>query len=44
MLIVGLVEEDVFPITTLGRPLFQDTLLVDAMLSTQSLPVYGAHF
>jgi len=43
VLIIGLVEEHVFTIATLRRPFLEDALFVDAMFSTQALPVNGAH-
>lgn len=41
VLIICLVEENVFPITTLCGPLFKDALVVDAVLGAQSLPEDG---
>src|SRR5258706_4836593 len=42
--IVCLVEKDVLAIATFCRPFFKNSLFVDSMFCTQSLPVYRTHY
>lgn len=44
MLVVRLVEEDIFAVSTFGRPFLEDTFFVDSVFSTEALPVHSAHF
>ena len=44
MLIIGLVEEDIFAIPAFSRPFFEDTVTADPMLGTKALPEYGTHW
>ena len=44
VLVVCLVEEDVLAVAALCRPVFEYALLVDAVFSTQPLPVDRTHF
>jgi hypothetical protein len=43
MFVVGLVEKNVFAITALGRPFFEDAFFVDPVLGTEALPVDSTH-
>lgn len=42
MVVVCLIEKDIFTISTFRRPVLEDALLVDSMLSTETLPECGA--
>jgi hypothetical protein len=44
MLVIRLVEEDIFAVPAFGRPFLEDTFFVDPVFSTEALPVYSAHF
>lgn len=44
MLVIGLVEKDIFAVVTLGRVLLKDALSADAVLVTQLLPKLVANF
>jgi hypothetical protein len=44
MLVISLVEEDVFAVSAFGGPLFEDAFFVDPVFCTEALPVYSAHF
>jgi hypothetical protein len=43
MFIIRLIEKHVFTVATLCRPVLEDALFVDAMLSAKLLPEDGAH-
>ena len=44
MFVVCLVEEDVLAVATFCGPVFEYSLLADAVFSTQPLPIDGTHF
>ena len=44
MLVVSLIEEHVLAIAAFCCPFLENALLVDSVLSTEALPVYGTHF
>jgi hypothetical protein len=44
MLVISLIEEDIFAVPAFGGPLLEDALFVDPVLCTEALPVYSAHF
>ena len=44
VLVVCLVEENVFTIPSFRRPFFKDALIADPVLGTEALPKHGAHW
>jgi hypothetical protein len=44
VLVVGLVEEHIFAISSFGRPFLEDAFFVYTVFSAQSLPVNRTHF
>jgi len=43
MLIISLVEEDIFAVPAFGGPLLEDAFFIDPVLCAETLPVHSAN-